>query len=50
MYDDIVEVWITPKNNSNKVEMRIFYTKDNMVQVEKFNIYILIKQNNILRI
>lgn len=39
MYDDIVEVWITPKNNSNKVEMRIFYTKDNMVQVEKFNIY-----------
>ena len=38
MHDDIVEVWITPKNNSNKVEMRIFYTENNMVQVEKFNI------------
>ena len=37
MHDDIVEVWITPKNNSNKVEMRIFYTENNMVQVEKFN-------------
>lgn len=38
MYDDIVEVWVTPRNNSGLMEIKVFYTKGSIVQMEKFEL------------
>lgn len=39
-YNDVVEVWLTPKNNKTQYEVKIFYNEDNKyIKVEIKNMY-----------